>query len=57
MAYLRTDFIEWDKDDIDALGIPEDPITPFGDVDTVGRPLIYSKLHHERRLNLATVHA
>ncbi|MGB3378105.1 MAG: error-prone DNA polymerase [Allopontixanthobacter sediminis] len=48
-------FIEWDKDDIDALGILKVDVLALGMLTCIRKCLDLLEKHHERRLDLATV--
>jgi len=48
-------FIEWDKDDIDALGILKVDILALGMLTCIRKALDLVAVHHGRRLDLATV--
>ncbi|WP_095011126.1 error-prone DNA polymerase [Tsuneonella mangrovi] len=48
-------FIEWDKDDIDALGILKVDVLALGMLTCIRKCLDLLENHHERRLELATV--
>ena len=48
-------FIEWDKDDIEALGILKVDVLALGMLTCIRKCLNLLETHHERRLNLATV--
>ncbi len=48
-------FIEWDKDDIDALGILKIDILALGMLTCIRKALDLIENHHERHLALATV--
>ncbi len=48
-------FIEWDKDDIDALGILKVDVLALGMLTCIRKCLDLLELHHEKRLTLATV--
>ena len=48
-------FIEWDKDDIEALGILKVDVLALGMLTCIRKCLDLLENHHERRLNLATV--
>ncbi|MFZ1741222.1 MAG: error-prone DNA polymerase [Pontixanthobacter sp.] len=48
-------FIEWDKDDIDALGILKVDVLALGMLTCIRKCLDLLENHHERRLDLATV--
>ncbi|EKE43446.1 DNA polymerase III, alpha subunit [Oceaniovalibus guishaninsula JLT2003] len=48
-------FIEWDKDDIDALGIFKVDILALGMLTCIAKCLALIEVHHGRALDLATV--
>ncbi|MEL1250410.1 error-prone DNA polymerase [Aurantiacibacter gilvus] len=48
-------FIEWDKDDIDALGILKVDVLALGMLTCIRKCLDLLEDHHDRRLTLATV--
>ncbi|GAA4643913.1 error-prone DNA polymerase [Pontixanthobacter gangjinensis] len=48
-------FIEWDKDDIEALGILKVDVLALGMLTCIRKCLDLLEKHHERRLELATV--
>nr|WP_137678551.1 error-prone DNA polymerase [Parerythrobacter lutipelagi] len=48
-------FIEWDKDDIEALGILKVDVLALGMLTCIRKCLDLLENHHERRLELATV--
>ncbi len=48
-------FIEWDKDDIEALGILKVDVLALGMLTCIRKCLDLLEIHHERRLELATV--
>jgi error-prone DNA polymerase len=48
-------FIEWDKDDIDALGILKVDVLALGMLTCIRKCLDLLEEHHDRRLTLATV--
>jgi error-prone DNA polymerase len=48
-------FIEWDKDDIDALGILKVDVLALGMLTCIRKCLDLIENHHKRRLDLATV--
>lgn len=48
-------FIEWDKDDIEALGILKVDVLALGMLTCIRKCLDLLEKHHERHLNLATV--
>jgi error-prone DNA polymerase len=54
-AMPERSFIEWDKDDIDALGIFKVDILALGMLTCIAKCFDLLDAHHGRRLNLATV--
>ncbi len=54
-AMADRSFIEWDKDDIDALGILKIDVLALGMLTCIRKCLDELKLHHGRDLTLATV--
>ena len=54
-AMADRSFIEWDKDDIDALGILKVDVLALGMLTCIRKCLDLLETHHERRLTLATV--
>ena len=54
-AMPERSFIEWDKDDIDALGILKVDVLALGMLTCIRKCLDLVEAHHGRRLTLATV--
>ena len=54
-AMPERSFIEWDKDDIDALGILKVDVLALGMLTCIKKCLDLLEDHHDRRLTLATV--
>ena len=54
-AMADRSFIEWDKDDIDALGIMKVDVLALGMLTAIRKCLDLLELHHGRDLTLATV--
>ncbi|MEM6907531.1 MAG: error-prone DNA polymerase [Pseudomonadota bacterium] len=54
-AMPERSFIEWDKDDIEALGILKVDVLALGMLTCIKKALDLLEAHHDRRLNLATV--
>jgi error-prone DNA polymerase len=54
-AMPERSFIEWDKDDIEALGILKVDVLALGMLTCIRKCLDLLETHHERRLELATV--
>jgi error-prone DNA polymerase len=54
-AMPERSFIEWDKDDIDALGILKVDVLALGMLTCICKCLDLLEAHHGRRLSLATV--
>jgi len=54
-AMPERSFIEWDKDDIDALGILKVDVLALGMLTCIRKCLDLLGAHHDRRLSLATV--
>ncbi|WP_128892481.1 error-prone DNA polymerase [Erythrobacter sp. HKB08] len=54
-AMPERSFIEWDKDDIEALGILKVDVLALGMLTCIKKCLDLLEKHHERRLTLATV--
>jgi len=54
-AMPERSFIEWDKDDIDALGILKVDVLALGMLTCIKKCLDLLESHHERSLQLATV--
>ena len=54
-AMPERSFIEWDKDDIDALGILKVDVLALGMLTCIRKCLDLLEDHHDRRLSLATV--
>ncbi|PEQ11076.1 error-prone DNA polymerase [Novosphingobium sp. PC22D] len=54
-AMPERSFIEWDKDDIDALGILKVDVLALGMLTCIRKCLDLLENHHERRLTLASV--
>jgi error-prone DNA polymerase len=48
-------FIEWDKDDIDALGILKVDILALGMLTCIRKAFALIRMHHDRELTLATL--
>jgi error-prone DNA polymerase len=56
-AMEQRTFIEWDKDDIDALGLMKVDVLALGMLSTLRRGLDLLRTHYERPLTLATIPA
>ncbi|MCR2833996.1 error-prone DNA polymerase [Parerythrobacter lacustris] len=54
-AMADRSFIEWDKDDIEALGILKVDVLALGMLTCIRKCLDLLEIHHERRLELASV--
>src|SRR6185295_15533524 len=54
-AMPERSFIEWDKDDIDALGILKVDVLALGMLTCIRKCLDLLEKHHQRSLTLATV--
>jgi error-prone DNA polymerase len=54
-AMPERSFIEWDKDDIDELGILKVDVLALGMLTCIRKTLDLLEKHHDRRLTLATV--
>ena len=54
-AMPERSFIEWDKDDIDDLGILKVDVLALGMLTCIRKALDLLEKHHDRRLSLATV--
>jgi len=54
-AMPERSFIEWDKDDIEALGILKVDVLALGMLTCIRKCLDLLENHHERRLQLATI--
>src|SRR5690606_40334030 len=54
-AMPERSFIEWDKDDIDALGILKVDVLALGMLTCIRKALDLLEMHHDRALYFATV--